>query len=238
MNIFAIGDLHLSFSSNKPMAIFGSQWEEHIKKLELGWRSKVTEEDIVLIPGDISWALRYEEAKVDLEWLNELPGTKICIRGNHDYWWDRPGKLNRAYENIIFLQSVAYKVGEVAICGTRGWECPSVEAPVIDQEQERMLQRELMRLELSLKDAMKQEAQEIWVMLHYPPTFLGEKVSSFTQLMSRYPVTKVIYGHLHDRLSWEKAIKGPVEGIYYELVASDYLNFKPKWLTCLEEEMN
>lgn len=224
MNVFAIGDLHLSHKSNKPMDVFGQHWENHTKKLKANWEQVVSDEDIVLVPGDISWAMRLDEARMDLDWLDHLPGKKICIRGNHDYWWDRPSPLNRAYEHIYFLQNTAYQMGDIAICGTRGWSLGEGENP---EENERLLQRECGRLKLSLEAAMKLDIKEIWVMLHYPPIDEGSETSPFIELMKHYPVTKVIYGHLHDALSWEKALVGRHEEIIYHLVSADYLNFKP-----------
>ena len=225
MNVFAIGDLHLSHQSNKPMDVFGAHWENHMAKLKTNWEQVVTKEDIVLIPGDISWAMRLKEAQMDLEWLDALPGQKICIRGNHDYWWDRPSPLNRAYKHTYFLQNTAYLLGELAICGTRGW---SLCVDHTDQEEnERMIHRECVRLKLSLDAAIAQKAKEIWVMLHYPPNEEDSTSSPFIELIKQYPVTKVIYGHLHDALSWEKALIGDQDGIMYQLVAADYLEFKP-----------
>lgn len=104
MKIFAIGDLHLSFNANKPMNIFGAGWENHYKRIEKNWRKNISYEDVVLIPGDISWAMRFQQAQVDLDWLEALPGKKICIKGNHDYWWDRPKKLNEYYKQIVFCK--------------------------------------------------------------------------------------------------------------------------------------
>lgn len=226
MKLYAIGDLHLGFQTNKPMDIFGHRWINHSQHIEQHWREKITPEDVVLIPGDLSWAMRLEEAKTDLDWLETLPGKKICIKGNHDYWWDRPKKLNERYKSIVFLQNTAYFIGKRAICGTRGWICPN---PVsFSQEDARLYERELMRLELSLKAAKK--AEEIWVMLHYPPTNAQEYTSPLIKLLSDYPVTKVIYGHLHDEASWEQSLIGMYDGISYELVSADYLNFDPLYL--------
>ena len=236
MKIFAIADLHLGFSVQKPMAIFGAHWEKHEEKIKAYWESQISEEDMVLIPGDISWAMRLNEARADLNWLEALPGKKICIRGNHDYWWDRPTKLNNAYHKITFLQSTAYLIGDLAICGSRGWECTPKEEAAKETERIRMVEREVGRLKLSLEAAKKAEAREIWVMLHYPPT-AGDTVNSpFIELIKQYPVTKVIYGHLHDEASWQIGMQGEYDGINYELVSADYLAFKP--LLIKEIEMN
>ncbi len=196
MKIFAIGDLHLSHDTDKPMDIFGPHWQNHIQKIKMNWEEHITHEDVVLVLGDISWAMRLIEAKQDLDWLDHLPGKKICIRGNHDYWWDRPKKLEQAYPNMFFLQNTAYTLGHMTLCGARGWICPNTTHFTL--EDERLFNRELKRLTLSLDTAMKEGATEIWVMLHYPPTFGEEKTSPLTDLLEKYPVTRVIYGHLHD----------------------------------------
>ena len=233
MNVFAIGDLHLSHTSDKPMDVFGAHWENHIEKIKQNWEQTITDEDIILVPGDISWAMRLNEAKVDLEWLDKLPGQKICIRGNHDYWWDRPSPLNRTYKHTYFLQSTTYMIGNRAICGTRGW---SLGENSTSEENQRLIARECIRLKLSLDEAMKREAKEIWVMLHYPPNEEGSSNSPFIELIKQYPVKKVIYGHLHDTSSWEKALIGEQGGIRYELVSADYLNFKPLLIAKCKDE--
>lgn len=226
MKIFALGDLHLGFQMDKPMNVFGDKWKDHSQRIEMNWKKEISEEDWVLIPGDLSWAMRLEEAKADLDWLEALPGKKICIRGNHDYWWDRPKKLNDSYKSIVFLQNTAYFIDRIAICGTRGWTCPN--PTLFTEEDARLYERELMRLELSLKAA--KEASEIWVMLHYPPTNAQEYTSPLIELLADYPVTKVIYGHLHDELSWQQSLIGTYNGIAYELVSADYLQFNPLYL--------
>ena len=228
MRIFAIGDLHLSHGSEKPMDLFGAHWKEHTQKIKESWEKHITCEDIILIPGDISWAMRLKEATPDLNWLDTLPGKKICIRGNHDYWWDRPKKLADAYPEMVFLQNNAYSAGKITFCGTRGWICPNPTS--FTEEDERLFTRELTRLKLSLEDAIRQGTEEIWVMLHYPPTYGEHKQSPVTELLKQYPVKKVIYGHLHDQNSWNLAIKGSIEGIEYHLVSADYLQFNPALL--------
>lgn len=225
MRKFAIGDLHLSQHSDKPMDIFGEHWKGHAQKIKSNWEKQVTDEDVILIPGDISWAMRLEEAKEDLDWLNSLPGKKICIRGNHDYWWDRPKKLTNAYPQIVFLQNTAYTIDHITICGTRGWICPNTISFTPDDE--RLFVRELTRLKLSLESAINQGATEIWVMLHYPPTYGEQQSSPLVELLKTYPVKRVIYGHLHDKLSWKSSLQGTYEGIHYQLVSADYLNFMP-----------
>ena len=233
MKIYAISDLHFAGgTNNKSMDIFGPKWFNHITVIQENWKAVVTEEDYVLIPGDISWAMRLSEAEEDLDCIEDLPGKKICIRGNHDYWWDRPGKLNDKYKRIYFLQNTAYNIGDISICGTRGWISPNEEKWTL--EDERLYQRELQRLKLSLEAA--KGAKEIWVMLHYPPTYHKELVSPLIALLKEYPVTKVIYGHLHDEGSWECALKGEFEKISYILVSADYIDFKPIEIAKIELE--
>lgn len=231
MNIFAIGDLHLSHTSNKPMDVFGENWTNHMEKIKGNWQQTITEEDVVLIPGDISWAMRLNEAEIDLKWLDALPGQKICIRGNHDYWWDRPGKLNNTYKKTYFLQNTVYRLGELGICGTRGWSLGEACDEETQKENEKLVARECERLKLSLEAAHRQGIEEIWVMLHYPPDNEANQISPFIELMKQYPVTKVIYGHLHGSASWENAFLGTKDGIIYQLVSADYLDFKPLCLT-------
>jgi len=236
MKIFAIADLHLGFNTEKPMDVFGPLWDEHPAKIKSHWEKLITDCDLVLIPGDISWAMRQNQADVDLKWLDDLPGKKICTRGNHDYWWDRPTKLNKAYETITFLQNTAYLLGKTAICGCRGWELILQGDKEADEEQKRMIRREADRLKLSLEAAIKADASDIWVMMHYPPVAMGEDTSAFLELMQAYPVTKVIYGHLHDPLSWQNTKKGLHDGIIYHLVAADYLNFKPRLIETIMDK--
>ncbi len=226
MKIFAIGDLHLSTHTNKPMDIFGDQWLEHEAKIKANWQDVVGEEDYVLIPGDISWAMRLKEAEGDLKFLETLAGKKVCIRGNHDYWWDRPGKLNCKYQSVYFLQNTTYLIGDIAICGTRGWLSPN--GLKWDEEDERLYNRELERLKLSLEAAKKvSSVKEIWVMLHYPPTYNKDVTSPLLVLLEQYNVKHVIYGHLHDANSWQDALQGTHNNIIYTLVSADYIGFTP-----------
>ena len=156
MNIFAIGDLHLSFDERiqKPMDIFGPSWVNHHEKVRKNWEEKVGEEDLVIIPGDVSWGLRADEAMADLRWIHRLPGRKVITKGNHDLWWTSVTRLNRLYDDMTFLQNHCYMTAEgVAVCGTRGWICPGTEG--FDEHDEKIYNRELLRLEFSLKEAEK-----------------------------------------------------------------------------------
>jgi len=225
MALYTIGDLHLSFSSNKPMDIFGENWINHANKIKNNWEKKITEGDTVLIPGDISWAMRLDEAMVDLDWINSLPGRKILIRGNHDYWWSSITKLNNMFDKISFLQNNYYIYNDYAICGTRGWTCPN--SVNFDDHDEKIYLREIHRLRLSLDAALKDGFRNIIVMTHYPPTNDKLEPSGFTGTYEEYGVNMVVYGHLHNSDSYRMGLQGTIKGTEYRLVSSDYLNFDP-----------
>lgn len=226
MKVYAIGDLHLGFMENKPMDVFGDKWKEHTKRLQEAWKDQITEDDLVILCGDLSWAMRLEQAMPDLAYIHDLPGKKVCIKGNHDFWWEKIGVLNRLYADVYFIQNTAYLSNDVAICGTRGW-------PILDEMQEedkKIYLREYERLKLSLSDATKKGAKEIIVALHYPPTNERKESSLFTELIKEYPVSHVVYGHLHDERAWKASLKGEYHGTQYHLVAADYIDFKPKYI--------
>lgn len=228
MSIYAISDLHLSFSTNKPMNIFGNNWNDYEKRIEDSWKRLVKEEDTILLPGDFSWGMTFEEAKADFEYLNKLPGRKIMLKGNHDYWWGTLNKINKFlgdnnFKNINMLYNNSYLVENRIICGTRGWTIVDN-----DEENEKIYKRELLRLEISLKDGINKygKEKEIIVCMHYPPTneTLMEK-SGFIEIMKKYNVKKCIYGHLHGE-SQKDAIEGDIDGIQIKLVSCDYTHFK------------
>lgn len=233
MKIFAIADLHLSFneSINKPMWVFGDDWENHTERLKKAWEEMVSDEDIVLIPGDISWALRLEEAMRDFEWIQKLPGTKILSKGNHDLWWSRIKYMNSLYEDMVFLQNESYHVeGEkIAICATRGWPYPGSDD--YTDHDEKIYKRELLRLKMGLDSAVKKAPDaKIIVALHYPPAGQNGPETEFTKMLEKYGVWKCVYGHLHGQIAFGKGIKGNYKGVEYSLVSLDYLNAKPKLL--------
>jgi predicted phosphohydrolase len=230
MNIFAIGDLHLSFANPKPMDIFGENWTDHAEKIRKSWEAMITPEDLVLIPGDISWAMHLEEAKRDLDYLAALPGTKVMIRGNHDYWWASISKVRKALDPSIYaLQNDSVTIGDVTIAGARGWDCPG--SYMFDEHDRKVYEREVGRLKTSLDHAMKQKAKHLYVMLHYPPTNEKHQMSGFLEVLTKYPVDKVIYGHLHGKEGHRVALEGVHHGIEFYLTACDYLDFVPRKLT-------
>lgn len=233
MSIFAIADLHLSFAAEKPMDIFGGEWIEHTEKLSKNWLELVAPEDTVLIPGDTSWALRYEEAQTDLEWLSKLPGKKVFIKGNHDLWWNSVSKLNRFHESMYFLQNTCYAAEGYAICGTRGWVCPGDDD--YTEHDEKIYKREIGRLALSLEAAARAGYTEknehgqsrIICGLHFPPTNDKLMKSGFTELFEEYGVQKVVYGHLHGKDAFKNGLQGIRNKVEYLLTSVDYLKCKP-----------
>lgn len=230
MSIFVIGDLHLSFGTDKPMDIFG--WENHAEKIRKNWIENVTNQDTVVIPGDFSWAMTLEEAYKDFEFLEKLPGTKIISKGNHDYWWNTITKMSKylianGFQTIKFLQNNSYLVENKLLVGTRGWMTNSWNS----ESDYKILKRENERLKLAVKSGVEQFGadKEIVAFLHYPP-FFRENVSGeidFIETMKKCGVHKCFYGHLHGE-SHKDAFEGELNGITFELVSSDYLGFKLK----------
>lgn len=225
--IYAIGDLHFDSSQQKPMDIFGDNWIGHKDKIIKDWENKVKENDLVLVPGDISWALKLKDAIPDLELINSLPGKKIFIKGNHDYWWEGISRL-KALElhSIEFLRNTSYIYNRVAIAGTRGWVSRDSEG--FDQSDEKIFKRELLRLEASLA-SIKTRVDKKIAMLHYPPFSNKLQANEFVEVLKAYNVDICIYGHLHAE-GHKYSVEGDACGIDFHLVASDYLDFKLKLL--------
>lgn len=225
MRVFAIADPHLSRAAPKPMTIFGAGWEGHPESFFKGWRETVTPGDLVLVPGDISWAMTLEGALPDLHDIAALPGTKVLLRGNHDFWWPSITRLRAALpEGVYALQNDALRLGKLVLAGTRGWLCPG--SSTFGAEDERIYQRELGRLQLSLNAARKlrQPGDLLIVMLHYPPTNLRLEPSGFTELLTQANADAVVFGHLHgDHRAVERVGQTPAH-----LVAADALGFVPK----------
>lgn len=224
MALYAISDLHLAFNAEKPMDIFGEHWSNHDEKIKNNWENKITENDTVLIAGDISWAMRADESKEDLDFINNLKGNKIICKGNHDYWWGSISKLNKMYENTKFLQNNFYSYGEYAICGTRGWLCPGGDK--FTEKDEKIYLREGIRLRLSLDSAKKAGFNKFIVMIHYPPTNEKFEPSQFTEIFKEYEVETVIYGHLHGN-ALGRVLNGEFNGVRYVMTSADFLNFDP-----------
>jgi hypothetical protein len=221
--IYAIADLHFSGKQDKPMGVFGAHWENHQEKIIENWKEVVKSSDIVLIPGDISWAMYLKEAMSDLEIIHKLPGKKILLRGNHDYWWEKIKHLNSLYENMMFLQNNSFCLDSHCIAGTRGWICPG--SKNFTDNDFKIYQREIIRLELSLKSI--KELKDVIVMMHYPPFNEKNEDSGFIEVLQKYNVKKVVYGHLHDTYSFNNTIIGEKWGIDFQLVSADYLEFSP-----------
>ncbi len=226
MALFALADLHFSFAKPKPMDIFGENWKNHADRIITQWNNTVTSQDTILLPGDISWAMHLSDAKKDLSVIDNLPGKKILLSGNHDYWWKSSAKLEGQFPHMKFLKNGTIPYDDYFICGTRGWTCPNDIS--FTKEDEKIYNREQIRLRLSLDMAMYQGAKKIIVMLHYPPVNDKHEPSAFTEIFKSYPVTTVIYGHLHGAQNHKQALQGCFDAITYHLVASDYIDFCPK----------
>lgn len=224
MRCFAISDLHLSFVSEKPMDRFGPHWERHWEKVERSWRERITPDDLVLVPGDHSWALKLDEARQDLEWISQLPGHKVLVRGNHDYWWQSLGKVRKAFPGLTFLQNDAARFGDAALCGTRGWDLPGKNG-FETEEDEKIYRREVERFKLALNSLDKTAPYRI-ALLHYPPLFPFRRESEFTQLMETHRIDICVYGHMHQG-GGVKAFQGEQNGVHYYLVSCDMIGFEP-----------
>ncbi len=196
MRLFAIADPHLSGAAEKPMTIFGPGWRGHPEAFFEGWRSVVEDDDLVLVPGDISWAMRLEDAAVDLAAIAELPGRKVLLRGNHDYWWPSISKLRRVLpEGVYAVQNDALELGGVIVSGTRGWLCPGSRA--FTEDDQRIYEREGQRLALSLEAAARLSGIYHVVMLHFPPTNQRLEPSVFTELIAEARPDALVFGHVH-----------------------------------------
>lgn len=245
MSIWALADLHLSFGiPDKKMDIFGEEWINHAEKVEGHWKACIKDEDLVLLPGDISWAMRVEEAKIDLDWIDRLPGTKVMIRGNHDYWWTSLTKIEKILPpSIHLIQNNAFQWNDVSIAGARLWDTPEynfdsyiqyIENPRSKKltekdenpdEARKIFQRELGRLELSLKNLNKFAGLRI-VMTHYPPISADLRDSQVSALLEKNNVNICVFGHLHN-VKHDRSIFGEKNGVKYCLASCDYLHCAP-----------
>ena len=234
MSIFAIADLHLSFApdSDKPMDVFGARWHDHPERIKEDWCSNVTEEDTVVVAGDISWGMKLADAAYDLDWVDALPGHKVMLKGNHDLWWHGINRLNGMYDSITFLQNDAYQVSlpdgsDLWICGSRGWITPDDDD--FTENDEKIYKREILRLRASLQyaaEAAKASGSEgeIIGFLHYPPVAKVGKYSGFMQAFEDFGVKEVYYGHIHGEEGFRAAVQGNWYGTEYRLISADYLN--------------
>lgn len=224
MKVFAISDLHLSINNPKPMDIFGPVWDNYLTEIENNWNEIVSDDDIVLIPGDISWAMKFEEAKIDLDYICKLKGHKVIIKGNHDYWWSSISEIrNYLYNNTYALQNDAVKIGDVVICGSRGWSV--LEENEKTPQDEKIYRRELIRMELSLKsmEAKREEGDKVIVMTHFPPFNYNMDDNAMLQLFENYGVNAVVFGHLHSYDKKQKLLFNK-NNINYFLTSCDLTN--------------
>jgi predicted phosphohydrolase len=241
VKIWAISDLHLSFGvPNKKMDIFGPAWDNHHEKMKASWDALVASEDLVLIPGDISWAMRLEEALPDLAWIHERPGTKVCLKGNHDYWWDSLSKVQkRLPSSIHVIQNNSFIIDDIAIAGTRLWDSPEYSfSKAIDflpmaekkeppqKDSEAIFSKELLRLEMSLKTIPQSSKVKI-AMTHFPPIGLDLLPSKASSLFESYGIAHVVFGHLHSLKKNQAPLFGNARGISYSLVSADWIDFTP-----------
>ena len=224
MALYAIGDTHLSLGTDKPMDVFGGGWSGYVDKLQAGF-AEIGPEDTVVLCGDLSWGMGLEQARKDFAFLDALPGRKILLKGNHDYWWTTAAKMERffvenGFSTLEILHNNCRLYGDVALCGTRGW--------FYEEDREghgaKIFNRELIRLEASLKAAGEREK---YCFLHYPPLYQGYRCQEIIDLLERYQVSRCFYGHLHGG-SHRLAISGRQGGVEYALVSADYLGFQPK----------
>ena len=226
MALYVLGDLHLSLSSDKPMDVFGAKWADHARRMKENF-ALLTQEDTTVLCGDLSWAMSLEEAAEDLRYIDALPGRKIILKGNHDYWWTTAAKMQALFErlgigSIEILHNNCRFYGETALCGTRGW---FFEEESGGEHDRKIMNREVMRLEASLKAAGEREKL---CFLHYPPRYGADYVCrEITDLLKAYGVRECYYGHLHGP-GQKGAVQGWVEGVHYQLASADYLGFAPR----------
>lgn len=224
MALYAIGDLHLSLGADKPMDVFGGPWENYVEKIRLGF-SALHDDDVCVLCGDLAWGMTMEQALPDFQFIEALPGKKILLKGNHDFWWSTAKKAYSFFEahdmhTMDILNNNCYFYGDYAICGTRGW---FYEEDAAGTHTGKMLAREALRLEASLKAA---EGKPIYCFLHYPPIYQGYKCPEMLELLDKYEVERCYYGHLHG-YTHRRAFEGMREKTEYALIAADYVAFQP-----------
>jgi hypothetical protein len=234
MELFGIADLHLSLSGQKPMHVFGDNWRDHAVRIARAWDATVGVDDVVLCPGDLSWAMRLSEAQTDLAWIAARPGRKVLGRGNHDYWWSSISKVRAALPpGCLALQNDALRVGDWVVAGSRLWALPG--STEFGPDDDKIFKRELGRLELSLAAAagLAGGALPIVAALHFPPATADGAATPCTDLLERFGVRLCVFGHLHGAAAHRTAIEGEHRGVRYALIACDHLEFAPRRLTGL-----
>jgi len=235
MSLFVIADLHLSSSVNKSMTAFGKRWSNYTQRIKSNWEKLVTDGDTVIIPGDISWGINLSESKEDFKFIEALPGKKIILKGNHDLWWDTMSKINRFFEensikSISLLQNNAFLCENIIICGSRGWFLDEKSQKTVGTPNyEKIIARELIRLKLSLDEAVKLKRDnpesEIVAFLHFPPVFGNFVCEEIVALLEEYDIKKCYFGHIHD--PFVKCGSFEYRGIQMKLISADYLEFIP-----------
>lgn len=228
MALFAMGDFHLSFSADKPMDVFGKEWKNHVNRIDKYCRKRISDRDTFVITGDHSWGRNLEECRLDLEFIERLPGRKILLRGNHDMFWDakKTRQLNERFEGrLLFLQNNFFTYEDYALVGTKGY-CYEGKDSV--EHFLKLREREVKRLRGSFEQAKAAGYRKFLMFLHYPPTTIGEESSPFTEMAQEYGAEQVIYSHCHGRERYDDSFKGNVNGIEYRLVSGDYLKFRPE----------
>ncbi|MDH4120409.1 MAG: metallophosphoesterase [Deltaproteobacteria bacterium] len=228
MNIWAISDIHLSFTRDKPMHVFGEGWRNHWEKIEQNWRQRVAPEDVVLVPGDVSWSRKFSDGLKELEWIHRLPGRlKLLVRGNHDHWWPlTPADAARVPATLRLLAGEALSVEGEVFCGTGGWLAPG--DPYYTDLDRPSYQRELEAFRRSLDAALELSGgRPFHALLHFPPTTSQGKPTAFQALLAEYPVKTLTFGHFHFPHEWQATPQGNVKGVRYALVSADYVDFAP-----------
>ncbi len=220
MAIFIIGDLHLSFSVDKPMHVFGEHWRDHHIKIKNDWLSKVREEDTVILAGDTSWGMRLEEADADIKWISELTGRKILLKGNHDYWWTSLNKMKNRYPCFEFLYNNSIEIEGYTFVGTRGWSYANTDPK--DSDERRIFNREVQRLKNSLATAPK-DSEKVCV-LHYPPFNMNSEKTEMNRVIEEAGIKMCYFGHIHN--NFDKIPQGLIDGVTYRMISADYVDFK------------
>ena len=234
MSLFVISDLHLSTgeNTNKSMEVFGPRWNGYVDKLEKNWRSAITDKDDSVIAGDISWALKLEEAESDLKFLDSLPGTKYISKGNHDFWWSTASKMQTLFDKyeiktVKLLYNNAYALENFIICGSRGWFTDKTQQNVVGEvDYEKIINREIVRLKISLEEGKKLQREKnlpILVFLHFPPVWNGYVCTEIIEVLNEYNINKCYFGHIHGNYNLPK--RSVYDGIEMILTSADFLNF-------------